>query len=357
MVDNSGQSDIIAFNMSLPIDARPGIPGASPQSDQVEQPRTYEQVYTNLGSYFGQKLGISESQTPRETRDTIIDPMELLVGEESVDETLLSTVDLIEGTLDKAVISKFRVPYGVYVRLSDGVQGRVIRIGLALEPKSEDQPEEDYGIELNLAQTDGTVGVFETHIHDDGTEEKVRTERAQLSPDQLGNIAQILGEHFPPRESGTLSESEKTAAKAESTIALAQSEFKVRNLDPMGTNLRDPKSDRLWYLALGPKWRDRNGVLVLSLYESALYMVYGTGKQAEEFYLGFKKTRSGIPVVNTEHKIGWSPVEGETSLQAAELAEVRLKSILGTSDDPTAQKEPSAEEVLESPSTNTAWFR
>ncbi|OGH34929.1 MAG: hypothetical protein A3B38_02310 [Candidatus Levybacteria bacterium RIFCSPLOWO2_01_FULL_36_13] len=108
--------------------------------------------------------------------------------------------ELLDGSEIQIPISKTHVPDSGFIGLSDTDQGRIIRFGVTFWGKSA-QPDENFGIELNLTETDGTIGIFESKTTPDGTpqgsEERLRTERAQLSPDQMQKIAQILEKYSP----------------------------------------------------------------------------------------------------------------------------------------------------------------
>lgn len=191
--------------MSLPLDARPGVPGASPQPDQtspvVEQPQTFEQAYADLESYFELQL---HSPTYESVDYTLDEGAELSFVWDIAETGIF---ELLEGKEIRLPSSKFEVsiplpePDTAFIRLSDDAQGRVIRLGLTFDGMPDEQASTDFGIEINLAETDGAIGIFESHTSPDEsqqrTEERVKTEKAQLTPEQLHNISQILHKYSP----------------------------------------------------------------------------------------------------------------------------------------------------------------
>ena len=181
--------------MSLPLDARPGVPGASPQPDRVEQPQKYEQVYADLRGYLGLQLSSPTYESVNYRLDEGAEFSFLVdISETGVDE-------LLEGTGIQPPLSKFNVNNSAFIRLSDTDEGKIIRLGIAFSGESEGQPSENFGIELNLAETDGAIGIYESQTTPDttsqGVEERLKTEKAHMRPDQLRKIAQILDRYSP----------------------------------------------------------------------------------------------------------------------------------------------------------------
>lgn len=192
--------------MSLPIDARPGTPGASPRPDQVssghnlgiptEQSQPFGAIYADLESYFWMQL---HPPTHESVDYALGDGAELSMLFDIAD---IDGIDkLLEGTDIQVPIGKFHVPDSGFIRLSDTDQGRIIRFGITFSGESEAQPSENFGIELNLAETDGAVGFYESHTSPDGTpqgkEERLKTEKVLLSPDQMRSMSRIVDKYSP----------------------------------------------------------------------------------------------------------------------------------------------------------------
>lgn len=110
-------------------------------------------------------------------------------------------------------------PDTAFIRLSDIPQGRTIRLGITFEGDSESQPSTDFGIEIDLAEIDGTVSIYESRTFPDGVlqgaEERVETEKAKSTPDQMRNIARILDKYS---YSGTITRRATRRARAEGVI-------------------------------------------------------------------------------------------------------------------------------------------
>lgn len=180
--------------MSLPLDARPGVPGASPRPDQtlptIESPQTFEQVYDDLEGYFGLQL---RSPHYGLVEYTLTDGADFNLLADIIYGGIYESGESggIEVIFGKAYFDKSRIPNSAFIRLSDDAQGKTIKVGVTFEG----QPSE--GIELNLAEKDGSISAFESNMQPDGTEERLRTKRAQLNPDQLRSLSQILPQYSP----------------------------------------------------------------------------------------------------------------------------------------------------------------
>ncbi|OGH54180.1 MAG: hypothetical protein A2423_03135 [Candidatus Levybacteria bacterium RIFOXYC1_FULL_40_10] len=167
--------------------------------DQVEQPQTFEQVYADLESYFWQQL---QPPTNKLVDYTLDEGAELDLIYDSFDSDILKLLegeDIHMPSPESGVSIPVPEPDTAFIRLSDDAQGRVIRLGFTFKGESEGQPSENFGIEINLAEAHGTVDIYESRTSPDGTpqgaEERVKTEKAQPTPDQMRNIARILDKY------------------------------------------------------------------------------------------------------------------------------------------------------------------
>lgn len=166
----------------------------------TERAREFGAIYAGLESYSWRQLSSSY-----ESADYTLDEG----AESSLIYDLFDTglFELFEGEEIRLPSPKFEVsiplpePDSGFIRLSDTPQRRTIRLGITFEGESEGQPSEDFGIEVDLAKADGTVSIYESHTSPDGTpqgvEERMKTEKAQSTPDQMRNIARILDKYSP----------------------------------------------------------------------------------------------------------------------------------------------------------------
>lgn len=179
----------------------------------IERAREFGAVYADLKKYFERQMWPSHESVDYALGDgaelSLLDDIADIDG---IDE-------LLERTDIQVPIGKFHVPDSGFVRLSDTDQERIIRFGISFEGESEGQPFENIGIEVDLAETDGTVGIYESHTSPDGTpqekEERLKTEKVLLSPDQMRKVAQILDKYSP---SGTITRRATRRARAEGVI-------------------------------------------------------------------------------------------------------------------------------------------
>lgn len=182
--------------MSVPLDARPGVPGANPQPDQLEL-QTFEIVYADLDAYLLRQL---QPPTHRyESADYLMyggPELEFLV---SIAD--LGIDELLEGTEIEFPLSKFRPPDSAFIRFLDNDQGRLLRFGFSFE-RGIHEPDESVGMEINLAQRDGTLYVYEADTILDMTlqtsEERKKTETVNLDPDKMSKLAKILDKYSSP---------------------------------------------------------------------------------------------------------------------------------------------------------------
>lgn len=235
--------------MSLPIDARPGTPGASPRPDQVssghnlgiptEQAQSFNAIYADLESYFGLQLPSPIYRAVDYTLDVRAE-LELVwnIAETGIYELLegkgihIPSYAILGGSIP------LPEPDSAFIRLSRGVQGRVIRFGFTLDGMPDDPASRDFGIEMSLAETDGSVGVFETKTDLDGTEEVLKEEKIQLSPDQLRNISKILKKYSP---SGIEEAERPTDGEGESVVnpVPARELLEAGGIDPLQKEVVD----------------------------------------------------------------------------------------------------------------------
>ena len=136
-----------------------GSAGVDAKTAQSPVPPDFEQVYADLEHYFFlQLLSPTYESVDYTLEDGAEQSLIFDIADTGIDE-------LLDGSEIQIPISKTHVPDSGFIGLSDTDQGRIIRFGVTFWGKSA-QPDENFGIELNLTETDGTIGIFENREHE-----------------------------------------------------------------------------------------------------------------------------------------------------------------------------------------------
>ncbi len=140
----------------------------------------------------------------------------------------------------------------------------------------------------------------------------------------------------PVGEPNPGSELEVLATKVESVIGLAQAHVVDRypDYDYSGLSRRDPEGGSRWDITVGGSGRGEGGKSgTLKLTQRRGFKGLNRGLSFDSFLLAVQRTEAGAPRVTAEHR--WHRWEGattadwETQSEVADLAEERLRSLLG----------------------------